>query len=415
MGFVVEHDARTGEVEFLAYTMLPDTSDSSLNHAYLMACDDFALPGSARNDLISSYSLDAFLDSPHVTPAYSPAVSFSFDPQNITKPQNDSAPVPIWSLPASSSTHSQGSDALAEVYLGGKKKYKPVALKTRPLLADLPDKFRIERKIIGDPLKDMPPLNPNPPSTFIPGARYTLDRRDDLRARHASFLWPTELDLLDDMIKNQETAFAWTDAERGSFRRDFFPPVEIPTVAHKPWVLRNIPIPPGLYKEVCDQIRKKIASGVYEPSNSCYRSRWFPVAKKDGRIRLVHSLEPLNAVTIQHSGVPPIPEYIIEQFAARPCVGSFDLFVGYDEREITPASRDYTTFQTPFGAHRLTTLPMGWTNSVPIFHDDVTHILRDEIPDHCAVYVDDVMLKGPDTDYREPKGDYEPIPENPGI
>ena len=231
---------------------------------------------------------------------------------------------------------------LVDQYLTTKKKYKPVALKTRPLLADLPEKFRIERKIIGDPLADMPPLNPSPPSHFTPGARYTAERRAELRARHEHFLWPAELDLMDDMIKNQESAFAWTDNERGSFRRDFFPPVEIPTVPHKPWVLRNIPIPPGLYDEICDQIRKKIASGVYEPSNSCYRSRWFAVAKKDGRVRLVHSLEPLNAVTIQHSGVPPIPEYIVEQFAARPCVGSFDLFVGYDEREIAESSRDLT-------------------------------------------------------------------------
>ena len=57
-----------------------------------------------------------------------------------------------------------------------------------------------------------------------------------------------------------------------------------------------------------------------------------------------------------------------------------DLFVGYDERALALSSRDYTTFQTPYSAHRLTTLPMGWTNSVPIFHDDVTHILQPEIP-----------------------------------
>ena len=37
-------------------------------------------------------------------------------------------------------------------------------------------------------------------------------------------------------------------------------------------------------------------------------------------------------------------------------------------------------FQTPYGALQLTMLPMGWTNSVPIFHDDITHILQPEIP-----------------------------------
>jgi hypothetical protein len=82
-------------------------------------------------------------------------------------------------------------------------------------------------------------------------------------------------------------------------------------VDHKPWVLRNTPIPPGIYDEVCRVIRRKLAAGVYEPSNSSYRSRWFCVVKKDGTsLRLIHSLEPLNAVTIQHSGVPPFTDLL---------------------------------------------------------------------------------------------------------
>jgi hypothetical protein len=77
-----------------------------------------------------------------------------------------------------------------------------------------------------------------------------------------------------------------------------------------------------------------------------------------------------------------------------------DLYVGYDERLIAETSRDYTTFQTPFGALRLVTLPMGWTNSVPIFHDDVTFIiLQAEIPHVTIPYIDDVPIKGPTTTY----------------
>ena len=47
----------------------------------------------------------------------------------------------------------------------------------------------------------------------------------------------------------------------------------------------------------------------------------------------------------------------------------------YDERLLAERLRDLMMFQTPFGAMRLVTLPMGWTNSVPIFHDDMTKIL----------------------------------------
>ena len=92
-----------------------------------------------------------------------------------------------------------------------------------------------------------------------------------------------------------------------------------------------------------------------------------------------------------------------------------DLFVGYDEQALAESSRDYTTFQTPFGALRLTTLPMGWTNSVPIFHDDVTHILQEEVPHETRPYIDDVGVRGPASRYTLPNGEHEAIPENPGI
>ena len=112
---------------------------------------------------------------------------------------------------------------------------------------------------------------------------------------------------------------------------------------------------------------------------------------------------------------PPIPDHLAETFGGRACGGILDLFVGYDNRPIAESSRDMTTFQSPFGLLRLTTLPMGWSNSVPIFHDDVTYILRDENPEYTIPYIDDVPVKGPKTRYERPDGSYETIAENPGI
>ena len=47
------------------------------------------------------------------------------------------------------------------------KKYKPVALKVKPIYAELPSQYRIKREITGDPLAEMPQLNPNPPDLFL--------------------------------------------------------------------------------------------------------------------------------------------------------------------------------------------------------------------------------------------------------
>lgn len=295
-------------------------------------------------------------------------------------------------------------------------KYKPVAQKVRPLHAELPAKYRITREITGDPLENMPVLNPRPPE-FKSTGRYTQERKDLIDQVHkGEFLWPEERKLVHHLMMEQENAFAWDDSERGSFRTDFFPPIAMPVVEHKPWVYRNIPIPAGIYNEVCKLVQKKIDAGVYEPSNASYRSRWFTVAKKDGKsLRLVHSLEPLNAITIAHSGVPPAAEELASKYAGRACGGMLDLYVGYDERLLDEGSRDMTTFQTPLGALRLVTLPMGWTNSVPIFHEDVVFILKPEIPEFTTPYIDDVPIRGPKTRYEKEDGTQETIPENSGI
>ena len=295
------------------------------------------------------------------------------------------------------------------------KKYKPVALRTKPVLQELPEKFRIVRNITGDPLEHLPMLNPNPPK-FSPCGRYTQERKDLFDKANSGFLWPAERDLLHHFMMLHQDGFAWTDSERGHFREDFFPPVEMPVIPHTPWVMRNIPIPPGIYDEVCALIKRKLDAGVFEPSNSSYRSRWFCVAKKDGKsLRMVHSLEPLNKVTIQHSGVTPFTEQVAEHFAGRACGSMLDLYVGYDERALAKSSRDLTTFQSPYGPLRLTTLPMGWTNAVPIFHDDVTYSLQPEIPEVTEPYMDDVSVKGPATRYIQANGEPETIPENSGI
>ena len=93
----------------------------------------------------------------------------------------------------------------------------------------------------------------------------------------------------------------------------------------------------------------------------------------------------------------------------------FNLYVRYDERLIAESLRDYMTFQTPYGALRLVTLPMGWTNLVPIFHDNITYILQSEIPHLTIPYIDDVPVKGPASHYMLEDGTYETIPANPGV
>ena len=88
-----------------------------------------------------------------------------------------------------------------------KKKYKPVALKVKPVIAELPEQYQIHCHIIGDPLQGIPTLNLTPP-LFTPTGRYILERCDKVDRNHGDFLWDEECTLMHDFMYQQNRAFA---------------------------------------------------------------------------------------------------------------------------------------------------------------------------------------------------------------
>ena len=292
--------------------------------------------------------------------------------------------------------------------------YKKVAKKVHPIATSLPEDFRVVRRRPEDPLLTLPPL-PTQPPPFTPGSRLTQERFEELDINKFDFLQPEEVKLAAYVLKINEKALAWTESERGRFRDDYFAPVKIPTIAHTPWAHKNIPIPTGLLDKVIDIFKEKIAAGVYEPSDASYRSRWFCVPKKNGSLRLVHDLQALNAVTIRNAAAPPFVDQFVEGIASRSCFTMLDLLVGYDHRTLDVSSRDLTSFQSPLGALRNTSLLQGSTNAVAIFHGDVTFILEPEIPHVANPFLDDTVVKGPVSRYETPDRGYNTLPDNPGI
>ena len=74
---------------------------------------------------------------------------------------------------------------------------------------------------------------------------------------------------------------------------------------------------------------------MYEPSAAAYQSCWFCMLKQDGKtLRLMHNLQPLNAVTIQDSSVPPFIEHLAESFGRYAVYSMMDLFARDDQRPL---------------------------------------------------------------------------------
>jgi hypothetical protein len=133
---IISPDSVNSSAFVEAYTPIPSPDSSTLSRIYLSTCD-----------------------SPDTKPS-----TYS----NTTYTHADSTTSPSTTSP---------SDCFAlytDLFLSTKKKYKPVAKKVRPVIGELPEKFHIERKIIGNPLDDLPILNPKP-LLFQPSDRYTLE------------------------------------------------------------------------------------------------------------------------------------------------------------------------------------------------------------------------------------------------
>ena len=85
--------------------------------------------------------------------------------------------------------------------------------------------------------------------------------------------------------------------------------------------------------------------------------------KKNGKLCIVHDLQPLNKISTRDAGLPPILDDFVEPFVGRQCYTVFDLFWGFDARKVHLASCDMTAFLTPLGLLCITSMLTGYTNS----------------------------------------------------
>jgi len=181
----------------------PSTQDISFS--YLSACDISVTNTDIDSAMYISYDSDSHcsIQVPRTTLMYTSKSSHS-----LLVPTDSS--ISSRSLLAPADTP-YTLDPQASIF--AKRKYKPVARKVRPVIAALPDKFRITRNIVGDPLADMPQLSPNPPP-FVPTGRYTAECRAIIdRVHPGDFLWPQERELMHHFMCVQNQGFAWNDSQ----------------------------------------------------------------------------------------------------------------------------------------------------------------------------------------------------------
>jgi hypothetical protein len=235
-------------------------------------------------------------------------------------------------------------------------------------------------------------------STKTRGFRLTLDRVQNLKIGQQ--LLKNERDLLLAVLFNREGGLAWDFSHIGRIREDVAPPQVIRTTPHKAWQAPTFHVPRALEPAVIQILRERMDASVLELGQGPYRNPWFLVKKAvANQYRLINAAMYINRHTIRDANLPPNLEEFVEEFAGLKAVSLVDMQSGYDQVPLAVKSRDLTGFQTPMGLLRNCTIIQGGTNSVAQFCRIMTQILEDLIPNIARVFVDDIGVKGPRTDY----------------
>jgi len=237
--------------------------------------------------------------------------------------------------------------------------------------------------------------------TVVPrGSRLTPERLAAMNIG-TGFLLDPEKQLFIDILFKYEGAIAFDDSEIGLLRPEIAPPIVIHTVPHEPWQQQNIRLPYAVKEAATRIVKERLALGWLEYSQGPYRSRYFLVEKKDGTWRFINDVQPLNAVTIRDSGLPPSVDEFSEDFAGYPITSAVDHYSGYNQILLHVLSRDLTAIMTPAGHVRSTRLLQGWTGSVAEYQRIMVKVHYRQIPHEVRPFLDDCGVKGPKSRYND--------------
>ena len=173
------------------------------------------------------------------------------------------------------------------------------------------------------------------------------------------------------------------------------PPFEVETWG-EPLRQRARRLSPQEAALVDSEVEKMLDLGVVRPSVSPWAAPVVLVRKKNGEVRFCIDFRALNRRTKPDTYPLPRTDAILESMAGSRVFSCLDLSKGYWQVPMAAASREKTAFATPRGLFEFVVVPFGLTNAPSMFQRTMDRILGDVLGEHCAVFLDDIIVHAPD-------------------
>ena len=154
--------------------------------------------------------------------------------------------------------------------------------------------------------------------------------------------------------------------------------------------------PAARREEVRQLVEDMLVMGIIQESNSAWSSPTVLVKKKDGTTRFCIDYRRLNQVTKVDAYPLPHIEDSLNTLGSARFFCSLDLASGYWQVEMDAADREKTAFVTQGGLYEFRVMPFGLVNAPATFERLMERVLRGIAWSECLVYLDDILVFGPD-------------------
>ena len=153
------------------------------------------------------------------------------------------------------------------------------------------------------------------------------------------------------------------------------------------------PLNPFQEKDLERQLKEWTQGDIIEPSVSPWASALVPCKKKGtDKLRWAVDYRAVNRLTQKDMFPLPSIETNLHKLAGASIFSSLDSAGAFHSLSIHPASRDYTTFTTPFGTYRYKRMAFGLSNSPSVYCRLVQQALSRLPPNFAIAYLDDILI-----------------------
>ena len=157
-------------------------------------------------------------------------------------------------------------------------------------------------------------------------------------------------------------------------------------------------IPEGMRDAVEEELKTMEKNGIiqYDP-DATWNSPLIVVRKPNGKIRLVNNFIQLNKKTINEQHTMSRPEELVNRLAGSRYITRIDLRSAYHQCLLSPESRKYTAFQTPFGTYSYCRMAMGLKCASATCQRLIDRVLKGAHR-YAASLIDDILVYSMDFD-----------------